>query len=290
MGFFKDFKDDLSEAVNGLATDPEVEGAGNDNEDDIIVNTLDDPELAKMAADLQKEADMEAAAAQETGEDEDMTGFDTQIATETDTADTVNNEIKEESMEDNMLNNREDIMEEDTMVEDVQDESVEDVESEEDEIVDETAVITEGLTVTGNLDSIGSIDIFGSVSGDVACRGKLTVSGSICGDSKANEIFVNSAEIDGNIEAKGSVKVGQGTVIVGNIVATSAVIAGAVKGDIDVHGPVIIDSTAIIVGDIKSKTVQINNGATIDGRCSQCYADVNPASIFDIKTKNTKAK
>ena len=34
----------------------------------------------------------------------------------------------------------------------------------------------------------------------------------------------------------GSVKIGQGTVVVGNITATSAVIGGAVKGDIDVHG------------------------------------------------------
>ena len=56
----------------------------------------------------------------------------------------------------------------------------------------------------------------------------------------------------------------------------------------DVHGPVIIDSSAIISGDIKSKSVQINNGATIDGRCSQCYADVNMESIFDIKGKKNK--
>ena len=51
----------------------------------------------------------------------------------------------------------------------------------------------------------------------------------------------------------------------------------------DINGPVVIDSSAVIVGDIKSKSVQINNGATIDGRCSQCYADVDTSSIFDIK-------
>ena len=152
-------------------------------------------------------------------------------------------------------------------------------------IADETAVITEGLSIKGDLDSLGSIDLFGSVEGNVTCRGKLTVSGSITGSSKANEFFANDAQVDGDIEAKGAVKIGQGTVVVGNITATSAVIGGAVKGDIDVHGPVIIDSSAIISGDIKSKSVQINNGATIDGRCSQCYADVNMESIFDIKGK-----
>ena len=43
---------------------------------------------------------------------------------------------------------------------------------------------------------------------------------------------------------------------VNNIFATSAVIAGAVKGDIDVHGPVILDTSAIVMGNIKSKSVQ----------------------------------
>ena len=59
------------------------------------------------------------------------------------------------------------------------------------------------------------------------------------------------------------------------------VIAGAVKGDIDVRGPVILDASAIVMGNIKSKAVQINNGAVIEGMCSQCYADVNPTAFFD---------
>ncbi len=74
---------------------------------------------------------------------------------------------------------------------------------------------------------------------------------------------------------------GQSTVIIGNVFATSAVIAGAIKGDIDVRGPVILDASAIVMGNIKSKSVQINNGAVIEGMCSQCYAEVNPTSFFD---------
>ena len=56
---------------------------------------------------------------------------------------------------------------------------------------------------------------------------------------------------------------------------------GAVKGDIDVRGPVILGASAIVMGNIKSKAVQINNGAVIEGMCSQCYADVNPTAFFD---------
>ena len=149
---------------------------------------------------------------------------------------------------------------------------------------DESSVITGGMSINGNITSEGSLDVLGTVDGNIVIKGKLTVSGNIKGDSKASEIFADSAKITGQVVSTGSVKVGQASVILGNISATSAVIAGAVKGDIDVHGPVILDTSAIVMGDIKSKSVQINNGAVIEGHCSQCYADVSPTSFFkDIK-------
>ena len=58
-------------------------------------------------------------------------------------------------------------------------------------------------------------------------------------------------------------------------------IAGAIKGDIDVHGPVVLDTTAIVMGNIRSQSVQINNGAVIEGMCSQVYAEVNPSAFFE---------
>lgn len=148
------------------------------------------------------------------------------------------------------------------------------------EVLDETAIITAGMKVTGNISSQGSMDILGTVKGNVEILGKLNISGGVEGNSIAEEIFADSAKITGEVHANGSVKVGQSSVIIGNIYATSAVIAGAVKGDIDVQGPVILDTSAIVMGNIKSKSVQINNGAVIEGMCSQCYADVNPSSFF----------
>ncbi|HCR99811.1 MAG TPA: cell shape determination protein CcmA, partial [Lachnospiraceae bacterium] len=145
---------------------------------------------------------------------------------------------------------------------------------------DESSVITQGMTITGDITSEGSLDVIGTIQGNIAIRGKLTISGTINGDSKAGEIFADSAKITGEVCSSGSVKIGQASVILGNVSGTSAVIAGAVKGDIDVHGPVILDTSAIVMGDIKSKSVQINNGAVIEGHCSQCYADVSPTSFF----------
>ena len=146
---------------------------------------------------------------------------------------------------------------------------------------DETASITEGMVITGDLQTTGSLDLIGKVTGNLKCLGKLNVTGEIVGDSDAAEIYAESARITGEVRSKGSVKVGQSTVIVGNIFGSSAVIAGAVKGDIDVHGPVVLDTTAIVMGNIKYQSVQINNGAVIEGMCSQAYADVNPSEFFE---------
>jgi len=168
-------------------------------------------------------------------------------------------------------------------------------ETEQDRMVtDETAVITEGMQITGDMTSTGSLDVIGSVTGNIEILGKLNITGHITGNSRASEVYAEGAKIDGEIVSEGAVKIGEASVIIGNITATYAVIAGAVKGDIDVHGPVLLDSTAIVMGNIRSKSVQINNGAVIEGMCSQCYADVSPTHFFDDyqpkagKSKNSK--
>lgn len=146
---------------------------------------------------------------------------------------------------------------------------------------DDVTEITQGTAINGNISSSGSINIYGQLTGEVSCRGKLVIAGTVKGTSQAGEIFANNSKIEGDIKSDGSVKIGNGAVIIGNVYATSAVIGGAVKGDIDVHGPVIIDATAVIQGNIKSRSVQINNGAAIEGFCSQCYADIDYQALFD---------
>ena len=146
--------------------------------------------------------------------------------------------------------------------------------------LDEISTIMKNVVVNGDIEADGSLDLFGAVNGNIKILGKLNVTGKINGNSEAVEVYAQSANVVGDITSHGSVKIGNDSVIRGNIYATSAVIAGAVKGDIDVKGPVILDASAIVMGNIKSKSVQINNGAVIEGLCSQCYADVSPSSFF----------
>jgi len=147
-------------------------------------------------------------------------------------------------------------------------------------ISDEVATVTKRMKITGDLESDGSLDLIGEINGNLRIKGKLNITGVIVGNSEAAEVYAQEAKVTGDVTSLGSVKIGNNSVIRGNIYATSAVIAGAVKGDIDVKGPVILDSSAIVMGNIKSKAVQINNGAVIEGLCSQCYADVSPSAFF----------
>ena len=120
--------------------------------------------------------------------------------------------------------------------------------------VDETAVITAAMVIKGDIATEGSIDVIGTVNGNIEALGKLNITGHIIGNSKAAEIYAEGAKVNGEIYSDGAVKIGASSVIIGNITATS---------------------------NIKSKSVQINNGAVVEGMCSQCYADVSPAAFFD---------
>ena len=146
---------------------------------------------------------------------------------------------------------------------------------------EDTTYVTKGTKITGSISTEGGIDLIGTVEGDVECKGKLIVGGCVKGNVVAGEVYANAARIEGETKSDGSVKIGVGTVVVGNIIASSAVIAGAVNGDIDVKGPVIVDSTAVIMGNIKSRSVQINNGAVIEGFWSQCYSEIDVKSFFE---------
>lgn len=232
MSFFKEFKEDLSQAVNELVSDEDMkkDEVVSNEEYDEMVNTLDELSTKLGGAtelnNINESFDYLGAAAEN------------------------NNEPAKAILEDQPIS-------------------------------DEVAEVTKGTVIVGDITSEGSINLDGKVRGNVTCLGKLVISGEIVGASKAAEIYTNNSKISGDIATEGSIKVGNGSIIIGNVYATSAVIGGAIKGDIDVKGPVVLDSTAIVQGNIKSRAVQINSGAVVEGIVSQCYAEVDYNSLFD---------
>lgn len=268
MGFFSDLKEDLSQAVNELM--PE------DTENTEAVE----------AAEAEREAEVpEAELELETGSAEDLAQLDALLAN-VDSIRVSEEDAGEQPETELETSIREAFGEKEEKKEEKKE--VARMEAQMRSVSDETALITAGMVVTGDIASEGSMELVGTVNGNISILGKLNITGTVNGNSKAAEIFADNAKITGEVVSEGAVKIGQSSVIIGNITAKSAVIAGAVKGDIDVHGPVVLDTSAIVMGNIKSKAVQINNGAVIEGMCSQCYAEVNPTSFFDEYKKGKK--
>lgn len=145
---------------------------------------------------------------------------------------------------------------------------------------DEMTVIARGTSINGGVSSNGSLKILGNIEGDVDCLGQLYIYGKVSGNVTGSEVVIKTDRLNGNIECEGELKIEVGTVIIGDVSGAAAVIAGAVKGNIDVNGPVTIDSTAIIKGNITAKSIQVNNGAVVDGYCSLNYAGVALDDIF----------
>lgn len=286
MGFFQDLKQDLSQTVtDNMPEDMELEGdeltlstdaAPISSED--LFGQSDSEELKDLEAMLEEEVAALGTAATQTEESVKVDyAMDAQASEE---VEELLNEVEQNMAEPTYIEKEEPSYNNTNEASFIQP-SV--------EISTDTAVITAGMTITGDISSSGNMDLIGSINGNIEILGKLNVTGSINGNSSAAEIYAESAQINGEVKSKGSVKIGQSSVVIGNIFATSAVIAGAVKGDIDVHGPVVLDTSAIVMGNIKSKSVQINNGAVIEGMCSQCYAEVSPTSFFsDVKNKKNK--
>lgn len=294
MGFFQDLKQDLSQAVNEMVPEEgEVETGDLASKAEVtssedLFGQTDGEDFADLEAMLENEATALGSKTQEPKE-EVVKQPKEEIQVEPQQAEQANDEVEEllDEVEQN-LSDQVSSMERKAEPDFRNTRDMSFFASTSAETSSDTAVITAGMTITGDVISSGNMDLIGNINGNIEINGKLNVTGSINGNSSAAEIYAESAQINGEVKSKGSVKIGQSSVVIGNIFATSAVIAGAVKGDIDVHGPVVLDTSAIVMGNIKSKSVQINNGAVIEGMCSQCYAEVSPTSFFSDVKKNRK--
>ena len=270
MGFFKDFKDDFSQAVNELVPgEDDMDVLATDEE--LVVNTLED------------EVDVESELVKLDGLLEQVASKNSALNKEAEKAAAKFEEKKEEKKDNKKEEKKADKKEEKKEEVKVMTDNANQFVKEEKVISDEVSVITSGTIIKGDIISNGSLDIQGEVQGNVGCNGKLVVTGTVTGNSESSEFFADSAKIEGEVVSTGTVKIGLGSVVIGNVTSTSAVIAGAIKGDIDVQGPVVVDTSAVVMGNIKSRSVQINNGAVIEGFCSQCYSDVDVKSLFESK-------
>ena len=241
MGFFSDLKEDLSQAVNEL---------------------MPEEELDQAAVEETKEQPVENT--QETTEETPM---------EPQAEETPNDNAALEEMLKNL-------------------DSIEIPQEKEEQPEEETTAEESRIEEAPIGEAVPELDLDSILQNDMTVDSVLKQENTENSKGAEKRMDAKIASDETAVITAGMVITGDvSSVVIGNITAISAAIAGAVKGDIDVQGPVVLDSSAIVMGNIKSKSVQINNGAVIEGMCSQCYADVSPTSFFDdYKPEKKKVK
>lgn len=295
MGFFSDLKDDLSQAVNELLPAEGEEEGKKETVEQVqpAVDTITDMSFFAQTDTAAEQDEKDSSENKEVS-----AALDDLVVEDLDAEDPISNFGSDFSADfsagfrsdfdsdlDQMLDKVEEVeipKQEPVYTPPVVERKMPDLSRQSSKSVSgEVSILTESMIINGNIATEGALEVRGRIVGNVEALGKLNITGEIQGNSQAAEIYAEGARITGELRSQGSIKIGQNAVVLGNVYANSAVIAGAVRGDLDIRGPVILDASAIVMGDIKSKSVQINNGAVIEGMCSQCYAEVNPTSFFE---------
>lgn len=106
---------------------------------------------------------------------------------------------------------------------------------------------------TGGIgDQVGTI-----IGSDAAFKGNITAQGTIRIDGQH----------EGELVTAGDLVVGEGGRLAAQVKARSALVAGVIKGNIDVADKLELLPTAKVYGDIKVGTLTINEGAVFRGVC-----------------------
>jgi cytoskeletal protein CcmA (bactofilin family) len=102
------------------------------------------------------------------------------------------------------------------------------------------------------------------LNSDVEIKGNIKFSGELSLDGK----------LDGEIHTDGTLNLGDGAVINGNINAQSVVVRGKVHGNINAKEKIEIKSKAELFGDIRASKLVIEEGVTYVGK-----TEVNPNKV-----------
>lgn len=88
------------------------------------------------------------------------------------------------------------------------------------------------------------------------------------GDLKGVGNVIIEGELKGTVTTDKDVTVGSEAIVHASVDAASAKVSGKVTGNITVKDHLEITSSANISGDVKTKTISIESGATINGQLS----------------------
>ncbi len=108
------------------------------------------------------------------------------------------------------------------------------------------------------MDEFSDKDDVTIISGGVIIEGKVSSSGNIRVDGN----------IKGDVKANGTITIGEGGEVEGQLTGDSITIGGKVKGTILAKEKLVLESKSTLKGDIVSKILVIEAGAKFDGKSS----------------------
>lgn len=105
-------------------------------------------------------------------------------------------------------------------------------------------------------------------NGDSQVPNLIASGTSIVGDINSEGDFRIEGNIDGKINAKGRIVIGESGKVEGEITCSDAEIRGSVKGKLNVLNLTTLKSSAIFNGDVTTKKISIEPGAEFTGTCN----------------------
>ena len=109
----------------------------------------------------------------------------------------------------------------------------------------------------------------------------LIIAGTrITGDILSDNNILIEGEINGNIDCKGKVTIGDSGKVKGNISCFTSEIFGTIEGEIKVEDVLNLRDTSIIYGNIFTTKLKIDEGAIFEGSCKMSAAVPEPQSTL----------
>ena len=96
------------------------------------------------------------------------------------------------------------------------------------------------------------------INSNTIVEGKIFTKGNLRIDGK----------IDGEIASDGSVVIGNGGELTGNLICRNLVSGGKLTGSVMVSERTQLESTAVFTGELTTKKLVIDEGSIFDGNCS----------------------
>ncbi len=153
------------------------------------------------------------------------------------------------------------------------------------EFADQTSAnctrITGTMIIKGDIKSDDNIHVNGQVVGEIRTSSNVTSTNLIIGDVFAQEARLDGARLKGNVDLKGGFRLGDNSVVVGNVACDQLSVSGKIKGNCDVNGSAAFDEKAYLLGDITAADLSTQQGAKIVGTIRVASEDPDIDTDFD---------